>query len=292
MVKITQIKNNLNKKKKKQKKKTNKMNSYGNNNNNNNNSNNSNIAKKHVGGGPKKCMCIDYEKKDNIYTNYFDGKQCTRLAVNGTDFCDKHQDCMGFVKSFTNNFEVPYEPDKWNKVPEILNSHNCYTYFLNNQVKPVMEKCRQYFDDKIETRCGKLKPQPGDASELLKNGTLKLKDYEYTCSSMLKKVIADNPSITPIKFNQKCPNGSYKGALVVDPNNTFHFYRQNKDGTWSHKPGILKVADKDAAGEKIYFPHLADRNYKKNNTSGLNYTDFCNYLCVPTNTSNVKLFSI
>ena len=53
----------------------------------------------------------------------------------------------------------------------------------------------------------------------------------------------------------------YKGAMVVDRGNTFHFYRQNKDGTWSHKPGVLPVTNKDASGKKIYVPHFADRDY-------------------------------
>ena len=41
------------------------------------------------------------------------------------------------------------------------------------------------------------------------------------------------PSITESKYYEKCPPGSYKGSIVVDPGNTYHFYRQNKDGTWS-----------------------------------------------------------
>jgi hypothetical protein len=244
------------------------------------------------GGNPKTCLCIDYEKKDSVYTNYFNGTKCTRPSVNGTDFCEKHQDCMGFVKSFMNGSEIPYEPTKWNGTPEILNSHNCYTYFLNNQIKPVAQKCQEYTKHNQQSKCGRLKPQPGDFSELVKNGTLKMKDREYTCPSMTKKVISDNPSIRSARFDEKCPRNSYKGALVVDPNNTFHFYRQNADGKWSHKPGVLEVIDKDASNDPIYFPHLADRNYNKDNNDGINYTDFCEYLCVPNDKSNVKIFSI
>ena len=60
-----------------------------------------------------------------------------------------------------------------------------------------------------------------------------MKEREYTCPAMVKKVISDNPSITESKYYEKCPPGSYKGSIVVDPGNTYHFYRQNKDGTWS-----------------------------------------------------------
>ena len=40
--------------------------------------------------------------------------------------------------------------------------------------------------------------------------------------------------------------------MVVAPLHTFHFYRQNRDGTWSHKPGTMKVTDVDADNNKIY----------------------------------------
>jgi hypothetical protein len=110
---------------------------------------------------------------------------------------------------------------------------------------------------------------------------------------MTKKVLEDNPSISVSSYTQKCPKDSYKGALVVDPNNTFHFYRQNKNGLWSHKPGVLKVIDRDASGELIYFPEYADRNYKKgDNNDGINYTNFCNHMCIPTKKSGVKIYSV
>jgi hypothetical protein len=246
------------------------------------------------GGNVKKCMCMNYDKKDSQYINYNDATKCTNDAIGNTNFCAKHQDCMGFIKSFMNTYELDYEPQKWNEVPEILNSHNCYTYFLNNQVTPIANKCKKYTEKNQKSKCGKLKPQPGDFHELLKNGTLKYKERQYTCPSMINNVINDNTAITKLdKYTQKCPKGSYKGALVVDPNNTFHFYRQNKNGLWSHKPGVLKVIDRDASNEIIYFPHYADRNYKKsNNNDGINYTDFCSYMCVPTNKSGVKIYSV
>ena len=36
-------------------------------------------------------------------------------------------------------------------------------------------------------------------------------------------------------------SGEYAVLLVVDPNNDYHWYRQDSDGTWSHKPGSIKV---------------------------------------------------
>ena len=105
---------------------------------------------------------------------------------------------------------------------------------------------------------------------------------------MIEKIINDNPSIQQTSFNKKCPVGSYKGAMVVDPGNTYHFYRQNADGTWSHKPGVLDVTNIDSDGNKIYFPHIASRTYKN---SGINYTDFCSYFCIPKK-DRVNIYAI
>jgi hypothetical protein len=83
----------------------------------------------------KKCMCIDFEKKGSAYINFEDGKKCVSDVVPGTDFCSKHQDCRKFSQKFLNKYELPYNPDLWNKQPDVKNSHNCYTYFLDNQEK-------------------------------------------------------------------------------------------------------------------------------------------------------------
>ena len=74
--------------------------------------------------------------------------------------------------------------------------------------------------------------------------------------------------------------------MVVDPDNTYHFYRQNNNATWDHKPGISKISDIDANGNKIYIPHFANRDYtdNKNDDDAINYTHFCGYYCVPENT--------
>jgi len=46
-----------------------------------------------------------------------------------------------------------------------------------------------------------------------------------------------NFTFQSVDENQKCENGSFKVALVIDPGIDYHWYRQNSDGTWSHKPG-------------------------------------------------------
>ena len=65
-----------------------------------------------------------------------------------------------------------------------------------------------------------------------------------------------------------------------------HFYRQDSDGYWSHKPGKEEVRRTDASGKLITDPETADRNYdtsndNQNNETDNNYYKFCGYYSVP-----------
>lgn len=238
-------------------------------------------------GNDKRCMCINY-KTTNDFNTY---DRCSNKVVNNTDFCELHQECKSYLRNFMSGSEPEYQPELWNN-PYIEGSHNCYSYFLNRQVKAVKEKCNEICEKKHKSSCPKkdnecsdLKPQPGDFSIIKETGSDTNKERIYQCPNMQYKILADNPSIKPVLFNQKCPIGYYKGSLVVDPDSTFHFYRANKDGTFSHKPGISKVANKDASGNTIYVPHFANRDYRddKNDDDAINYTNFCGYYCIPDN---------
>ena len=41
----------------------------------------------------------------------------------------------------------------------------------------------------------------------------------------------------------------------------FHFYRQNLDGTWSHKPGNQNVVKTDYLGYEIIDPDMSDNRH-------------------------------
>ena len=234
-------------------------------------------------------MCINYQKVNDFQT--YD--RCTKKSINNTDFCELHQNCKSYLRNFLSGFEPEYEPTKW-KNPFVEGSHNCYSYFLNRQVRAVKEKCNEIClkshknnanCPKDNSECTDLKPQPGDFELIKKTGSDKTKQRIYKCPNMQKKILNDNPSLIPVPFNVKCPNKYYKGAMVVDPDNTYHFYRQNNNGTWDHKPGISPISNIDANGKAIYIPHFANRNYTddKNNDDAINYTHFCGYYCVPDN---------
>ncbi len=114
-----------------------------------------------------------------------------------------------------------------------------------------------------------------------------------TCSDVLARTMADIPSAYLTTFQNRCQPGFSKIAIVVDKERDLHYYRQDSaatHGLWSHKPGAREATNRDAAGALIYRPDRASRYYPREdpNDSGLNYSSFCSYMCVPRDGS-IKL---
>lgn len=97
---------------------------------------------------------------------------------------------------------------------------------------------------------------------------------------MVARILGDNPNVQMTTFEKKCPANTSKIALVVDESEDYHFFRQDSNGYWSHKPGGRRVTNLDASGHRIWNPQLADYNYT-NGEGYLNYDIFCSYMCVP-----------
>ncbi len=139
--------------------------------------------------------------------------------------------------------EPPYEPQKWNDNPKIKDNHNCYSYAVN-QIN--------------SHRTGK--PQPGYYS-----GYDHIGDDEYNCKSFYGRLQSDIPSMYLTSFEQPCKKGFHKAFMAIDDkkdDQDYHFYREDKTGMWSHKPGRTDVIDIDASGKKISNPLTANRNYQ------------------------------
>ena len=65
---------------------------------------------------------------------------------------------------------------------------------------------------------------------------------------------------------------------------TRFFKTQDSNLRFSHKQGTLEVENVDASDLPIYAPHLADKNYNKDNKEdGINYNESCGYMCIPSN---------
>lgn len=164
--------------------------------------------------------------------------------------------------------EPKYEPKKWNENPKIKDNHNCYSYAVNQiNIK----------------RTGK--PQPGYFA-----GYDHIEDDEYNCKAFHSRLNADLPSMYLTSFEQPCKKGFHKAFMAIDDkkeDQDYHFYREDKSGLWSHKPGRTDVIDIDASGKKIANPLTANRNY-----DFFTYKKPCFFFCVNPKLGRVHSKSI
>ncbi len=238
------------------------------------------------------CQCYDSN-------NYPSKKIKSCINRNNNKNCKNYNKCKKIFSSLMSGTEPDYNPKHWSD-PLIEGSHNCYAYMLDDQYPHLKNKClsickkRGYNNSKCRTNknsvnnCSNLKPQPGNYA--LQIGNLKHKERIYQCPNMLKKVLVDNYNkktkksvIIPTTFYHKCPKKYYKGALVVDKDKTYHFYRQDSNVRFSHKQGTLAVENVDASKNPIYVPHLSNMDFSRGRKNGIKYDDFCSYLCIPRN---------
>jgi hypothetical protein len=202
-------------------------------------------------------------------------KPCKKEAVDGSLFCEEHEDCKS---SPLTNYEPDYIPGVLNKMQEYVDTHNCLSYALrgNKVNKELMAQCKDVSD------CDANFEQPGAASgkrKAMRNESLR------TCPVVEKLTKSDlSGDFIKSTFYDKCSTGMSKVALVVDKGTDYHWYRQNPDGLWSHKDGSNPVKNFDAKKRKIFNPKQASRDYGKD----LNYEDFCGFYCV-ARTKKIRL---
>jgi hypothetical protein len=193
---------------------------------------------------------------------------CPYQATRDSPFCAIHKKHCARISPLSGS-EPPYEPAKYNDDPNIKDSHNCFAYAFGAYEPPDPAKCK-------EGRCDVPFHQPGRAS-----GFPSFREFKRKlCPDLVARLLGDMPWLKIVRFEDKCEKGWSKVALVIDPRSDYHFYRQDSNGYWSHKPGGTAVTNRDASGRLIYDPALADRNYSDKN-GALNYTNFCTYLSVP-----------
>ena len=178
------------------------------------------------------------------------------------------------MKPEKNKYAPKYNQKKWTRNKYIQRSHNCYSYFLNKIDKKVTNACKKTL--KKSGKC--LLPQPGLTGKYKHNPKRSL-----TCKALHRRIKTDNKKVFKTTIKKKCPKHYYKGALAVDPKKTYHFYRQDRSGMWSHKDGPKKPTKYDKAGKKIKDPKKSNRNYKTDK-----YPKFCNYYCIPSSTRRKK----
>ena len=145
----------------------------------------------------------------------------------------------------TDPCEPPYEPAKWN-TPSVQPYNNCYNYAT----------------DIITNTFA----QPGRGGQVSTDN--------LTCPGATAGAQADGlVSTTEAKGCTDIGCG-HVAALVIWPGQDFHWYRRDRYGKWSHKPGSTPARNTDNSGREITNPETCDRGP---------YTQFCGYFCVCKN---------
>ena len=156
----------------------------------------------------------------------------------------------------TSGYELEYNPGKWNDGARTQYSTNCFAYSLDLQFNPIT-------GEKFPAH--PIWDGPTSRGQGLSPG--KLSGLERTPESFISVVAEDLKVLgwdfVPIGETERAPQYAYKVALVIRTGVDYHWYRQNPDGTWSHKPGALGVTDLDFSGQLIINPRLSDlSNYE------------------------------
>jgi len=207
------------------------------------------------------------KKRNEINPRCQCGLYCKNPPLPNSPFCRQHiRYCP--IKSPLSGYEPEFNPAKYNKYRGVKESHNCFAYAFDYINLPKKKSC-------TKESCPISFPQPGRASGYPKWSNTQGK----RCPDLIARLMGDVPGLKLSSFTKKCPKQMRKIALVADEDEDYHFYRQDSNGYWSHKPGATDVIRLDATKRPIYNPELASRYYPD---SGLHYDEFCSYLCVPT----------
>ena len=198
---------------------------------------------------------------------------CKNPPLDNSPFCETHIRFCGRQAPLS-GFEPKYNPDKYNKNKGLKEAQNCFAYAFDHTHLPKSPIC-------TKDSCPIPYPQPGRASGYPKWSKVKGK----RCPDLNARIMGDVHGSFKTNFTQKCPKGMTKITAVTDEDQDYHFYRQDSNGYWSHKPGATDVTHLDATKRPIYDPALASRAYSE---SGLDYNNFCGYMCVPVRKHKLK----
>jgi hypothetical protein len=136
-----------------------------------------------------------------------------------------------------------YDPSAWNDANGIQYFNNCYNYGTNIQTGTYA--------------------QPGRASGNM-YGTI-------DCSDVGDGAVSDGLAPVDCDTGCGCRDCCHKVALVIWPGVDYHWYRQDRDGRWSHKMGGTPATNLDNSNNIITDPRTADRGP---------YRIFCGCYCV------------
>lgn len=136
-----------------------------------------------------------------------------------------------------------YEPNYWNVNTTIRYNNNCYNYSNNKRTDTFA--------------------QPGRYAGII--------NYTMSVAAVKSAALADG--LVETTSSATSSEGKTKIALVVAPGVDYHWYRQDSNGRWSHKPGSTSATNLDNSGVTISNPETANRGA---------YTQFGGYFFTPS----------
>jgi hypothetical protein len=146
--------------------------------------------------------------------------------------------------TWTGIYTTPaYEPAYWNDAGVTQKNNNCYNYSNNKRTNTFA--------------------QPGRAAGI--------SGYPMEVTAVRNAAIADG--LEPTTASATSSQGKTKMALVIWPGVDYHWYRQDRNGLWTHKPGQTAATNVDNSGAAITNPETANRG---------NYTQFGGYFFTPS----------
>lgn len=171
---------------------------------------------------------------------------------------------------------LEFDPIFWNSADKIKRA-NCYAHAMNVTVKNKGEKL-----------------QPGEIRKV----TINYQENLYVVANcLIREAFQDAASqnlgriinMRVCAENEQPQRNEYKVAFVVAPSRVdpdkffdYHWYRENYNGVWSHKPGSTQALTLDASRRTIdvnNMPERCDRVYRMN-TTVLEYSLFGGYYMV------------
>ena len=230
-------------------------------------------------------MCMPVGQDTGNFTMTVNGTNssvlsCTAAGVITASKCGEYTDvkvkhaCNEETAVFTlrailplSGSELPYEPEIWNDpsdnnyeesprdllLQQIQGSTNCYMYALNLQFNPADGNLPSY------------SVAPGNFSgdfTIHESGVFNV-CTTATLTNIRSKIQLDaellDYSIQEVGRNERCESGTYKVAVVcTTDHSSFHWFRQNPDGTWSQKMSSEEVTNLDSESNSIWDPESVD----------------------------------
>lgn len=129
--------------------------------------------------------------------------------------------------------------------------------YWNTASRQPHNNCYNYANDQATNSFA----QPGRASGHMYTA--------LTCQSVQPAATSDGLRACANFAGPLQPGQGWYVALVIWPGNDYHWYRQDKVGCWSHKPGGTAARNTDNAGHAILDPRSCNRGP---------YTTFCTYM--------------